>query len=724
MSLLVDSAPSGDSAIAPPLIEPNPASQYNGHDAAGSDIPVEKIDQDLEKSFPAAKNMIHPPSATMKATSKRKLDHDIPELTPSTAEVLARVNARAPESDLSRESSAPMSMSPSASPPQTANGASSSTSTNPFDRPRYDRTALTNAFAHVLGSRTRTSTPQQTQSPQKSSYTPQATASAKQLSPPKDSVDEVPNPPKRLKLSEPAPPVVEDEISQMEDQKDSEAQDLELAADIDSTIQALPSNGPAAGAPFRTHGKGLGRGRPGIKRGPRKPKPESSGIDQPTTPLLTPTPQSLTSTPLRSSGKGLGRGRPGVKRGPRQSTIRKQKMQEYKRLEVLKRKREESDGEPTKANKASDGESSASEGDQYTPQATLTKSGRQVNRPSAFVPPESPASSTKKPREEEPRHFIKKGNVAKGGEQLCEKCDRPQSPAKNPIVFCDKCNRCWHQRCHEPRIPDLVITDKDAEWLCKDCSDPNSRITVSVKIKAGRGQKLRTRTSQPNNDSPAKVESTPNSTPAPTPSTKPAAAVAAVPASPIVQSDFPPLTDRNSYCAHPEWKQSQRREYFSKVPQAHLIDLLLHAARVNPMLALYRTGTPAAIATPTNVSTPGITTSSANQRSSQTRVLNTTSAISPSAVSHSEPPISTSVSRRPSTPSQKPLPNLTSAAEEEQEEEEDDTDELKALYPKPGDGIQLPPESEDMAMLLEGQEMQTFSHRLWGGRSDGGMVGA
>jgi hypothetical protein len=41
-------------------------------------------------------------------------------------------------------------------------------------------------------------------------------------------------------------------------------------------------------------------------------------------------------------------------------------------------------------------------------------------------------------------------------------------------------------------------------------------------------------------------------------------------------------------------------------------------------------------------------------------------------------------------------------------------DEHAALYPKPGFGIQLPPESEDMHMLLEGKDSRTFSHWVKG----------
>ena len=49
-------------------------------------------------------------------------------------------------------------------------------------------------------------------------------------------------------------------------------------------------------------------------------------------------------------------------------------------------------------------------------------------------------------------------------------------------------------------------------------------------------------------------------------------------------------------------------------------------------------------------------------------------------------------------------------------QEEDDYeylyDEHATLYPKPGNGVKLPPESVDLAMLLEGPDCKTFSHNL------------
>lgn len=62
-----------------------------------------------------------------------------------------------------------------------------------------------------------------------------------------------------------------------------------------------------------------------------------------------------------------------------------------------------------------------------------------------------------------------------------------------------------------------------------------------------------------------------------------------------------------------------------------------------------------------------------------------------------------------------PTPKNDPSAEEGEKEEDDDEeyrDEHAKLYPKPGNGVQLPPETEDLDMLLERPESSTFSHAL------------
>ena len=57
---------------------------------------------------------------------------------------------------------------------------------------------------------------------------------------------------------------------------------------------------------------------------------------------------------------------------------------------------------------------------------------------------------------------------------------------------------------------------------------------------------------------------------------------------------------------------------------------------------------------------------------------------------------------------------LTGANDVLDEGYDDHFDEHAALYPKPGEGIQLPPDRVDLNMLLEGPDSRTFSHWVRG----------
>ncbi|CAK4030476.1 SWM histone demethylase complex subunit phf1 [Lecanosticta acicola] len=145
------------------------------------------------------------------------------------------------------------------------------------------------------------------------------------------------------------------------------------------------------------------------------------------------------STP-GSSGRGRGRGRGGGRpRGrARGSTAR-----------GGKRKREDDD----------DGASDSS--DEVTPIATMTKSGRSIQKPTSFVPPpQSPTTTHKRKRPYNRRN---------PESAVCRACLRGNSPASNMIVFCDGCNTPYHRWCHHPPIDQAVIDETDKEWFCHEC---------------------------------------------------------------------------------------------------------------------------------------------------------------------------------------------------------------------------------------------------------------
>lgn len=168
------------------------------------------------------------------------------------------------------------------------------------------------------------------------------------------------------------------------------------------------------------------------KRGGRGGKRASLGDGNPTPNKLEGDGSQGTPAPsARGRGRGgrpRGRGRGGGRGG--------------------KRKRED----------GSDGESSDSE--VATPVVTMTKSGRNIQKPTSFVPPPpSPTTTTKRKRP-----YRRNPESA-----VCKMCLRGTSPASNMIVFCDGCNTPYHRYCHQPPIDQAVIDEVDKEWYCMPC---------------------------------------------------------------------------------------------------------------------------------------------------------------------------------------------------------------------------------------------------------------
>ncbi len=93
------------------------------------------------------------------------------------------------------------------------------------------------------------------------------------------------------------------------------------------------------------------------------------------------------------------------------------------------------------------------------PQPTMTKSGRQVTKPTTYDPAAMDAGTKKRV------HYGKRTQE----QALCKRCTRMHSPASNQIVFCDRCDSAWHQMCHEPWIADDVVRDAKAPWKCAEC---------------------------------------------------------------------------------------------------------------------------------------------------------------------------------------------------------------------------------------------------------------
>lgn len=96
----------------------------------------------------------------------------------------------------------------------------------------------------------------------------------------------------------------------------------------------------------------------------------------------------------------------------------------------------------------------------YTPLPTKTKSGRNVTKPTQFVPTlPSPSTAPKR----------KRTNRRATEASVCKTCQRGHSPNNNMIVFCDTCNTPYHQYCHDPPIDKEVVMVPDKEWHCASC---------------------------------------------------------------------------------------------------------------------------------------------------------------------------------------------------------------------------------------------------------------
>ncbi|KAI1746733.1 hypothetical protein F4782DRAFT_474868 [Xylaria castorea] len=129
--------------------------------------------------------------------------------------------------------------------------------------------------------------------------------------------------------------------------------------------------------------------------------------------------------------------------------------QKGKVVRGTKRKRSK-DNEDTSSSLS---EPSDSEGDVKAQMAaTMTKSGRQVQKPTQFNPADKASSQKRK-------HYGKRTVE----QALCKVCTRGLSPNMNQIVFCDGCNFCWHQMCHDPYIDDDFVNNETRSWFCGRC---------------------------------------------------------------------------------------------------------------------------------------------------------------------------------------------------------------------------------------------------------------
>ncbi|RMJ24748.1 PHD finger domain protein [Aspergillus sp. HF37] len=313
------------------------------------------------------------------------------------------------------------------------------------------------------------------------------------------------------------------------------------------------------------------------------------------------------------------------------------------------------------------GDSSSDESD-ITPTATQTKSGRQVSRPSLYAPSQlspgmgkgntnQPTASTNMAA---PAALSRKRRrvYRKGKETYvnCTQCQRGHSPLTNTIVFCDNCNKAWHQLCHNPPIDSEVVTVKEKEWRCRECKPiPNQ---------AGHPTVLRSNH--------------------------------ALQSRPLGPPIHPPLPMPQIEVGGEGYSRDERRGYLSSLSHATLVELLVSLSDRNPSVPMF----------PANLkSLP----SSKFSYQSNTSPVPPHSASADTLISGSteQPAAFNSVpDTRPSAPAGR--------RDEPSDESEYEDVEDHRLYPLAGNGFSLPLNDNDLDILQEDPACPTFSYSLHG----------
>ena len=332
------------------------------------------------------------------------------------------------------------------------------------------------------------------------------------------------------------------------------------------------------------------------------------------------------------------------------------------------------------------GDSSSDESD-ITPIATQTKSGRQVHRPSLYVPP--PASSPSASNRNSTTVSNTPDNLAAGaasaaarkrkravrkGKEVnisCIHCQRGHSPLTNTIVFCDWCNRAWHQLCHDPCIDDEVVQVKEKEWLCKVCK-PVPLLDAQPTVLRSNPNHLQSQLTR-------------------------------------IPIETPPLEIGGAGIS-----DDQRRGYLSSLSHATLVELLATLSERNPDLPMFPEhlktlpSSKFSFQSSISIATSGSITSPNAASSNQELVNNGTSIIGDGENNTAEaPPAGSSLSRQ---------------KHHDLADDDDDSEyeifEDHRLYPRAGNGLRLSLQKEDLDILREDPACPTFSYSLHGPAKD------
>lgn len=327
-----------------------------------------------------------------------------------------------------------------------------------------------------------------------------------------------------------------------------------------------------------------------------------------------------------------------------------------------------SDDEVVKA-----GTSSSDESD-IAPAATQTKSGRQVTRPAAYAPPEVPLSATMNPLDASnsmpapaaPAKKRKRVYRKKENNITCIHCERGNSPKTNQIVFCDGCNRSWHQLCHDPRIPKDVVTIEEKEWFCHECKP------VAV---------------QATHPTVPRSEPTKNKAPEP--------------------AVHHPLPESQIEVAGEGYSNDEKRGYLSRLSHATLVELVVAVSDRNPSIPMF----PANLK---SMPTSEFSYKSKVPTSHQPKSDDPLAPPKPAAQPKEKAPAKQGSSNGKRKAKADPAPSSRKRRRSDSPESEYEEFEEHRLYARTGNGFELSHEDEDLDALREDPNCPTFSHALHG----------
>ncbi|KAL4880052.1 hypothetical protein BJY04DRAFT_192308 [Aspergillus karnatakaensis] len=313
-------------------------------------------------------------------------------------------------------------------------------------------------------------------------------------------------------------------------------------------------------------------------------------------------------------------------------------------------------------------DSSSDESD-IAPIATQTKSGRAVNRPTVYIPsPLSPALANQVSNvsrvSDRPRDILRARKRAprkgKNTNITCKYCQRGHSPPSNAIVFCDGCNRPWHQRCHDPPIGNEVVTVKEKEWLCRECRPVEIAILHPTVVR-----------SNPNMASRSLV--------------------------------VPPLTMPRIEVGGERFPTDDRRRFLTSLSHTALVELLLTISDQQPTIPMF----------PENMGSLPSSRFPMAQAVADAATNATTAVVSGTPQEISTSTLANGYNANEATKSAAER-NRRRYYEESSDEDSEYEFQEHRLYPRAGNGVQLSINEEDLDILREDPACATFSYTLHG----------